>query len=222
MSFVDLFLMFLIFAFIGWIIETIYCSIREKRFVYRGFLNGPICPIYGFGALAVGLPLSYIKIHPVLDFLLVFLAGVIICSAVEYLIGFLFEKICNIKLWDYSTYPLNLHGRIWIGYSLGWGVLSLILVYLANPAVNRILAAVPYNIKSILAIFLGTVLAADIIFTTINLTEIAKKLAELKNIFSKLQLKFRTAGEQGEDFSYFENKTDEEIENYKKIATKLS
>jgi uncharacterized membrane protein len=222
MYFVDLFLMFITFSFLGWMIETVYCSVKEKRFIYRGFLHGPICPIYGFGALSVGIPLSYIKINPVLDIFLVYIAGAVICTFVEYIIGFIFEKFFKLKLWDYSGYPFNLHGRIWIGYSLGWGVLSLILVYLVNPLMNNFIALIPYNVKSILIVFLGSALAVDLTVTILNVTDIAKKLGELKNLFSKLQLKFRTAGEQGADFSFFEVKSDDEIDNYKKLAKKLA
>ncbi|HEY8443395.1 MAG TPA: putative ABC transporter permease [Clostridia bacterium] len=221
MYFINLFLMFITFSFLGWLIETVYCSLKEKRFIYRGFLHGPICPIYGFGALAVGIPLSYIKINPILDFFLVYIAGVVICSLVEYLIGFIFEKFFNLKLWDYSNYKYNLHGRIWLGYSLGWGALSLILVYLINPLMTNFIDFIPYNIKVILTVFLGAALAVDLIFTILNVTDIAKKLGELKNIFTKLQLRFKTASEQGADFSFFESKSDDEIENYKKIANKL-
>lgn len=222
MYFIDLFLMFITFSFLGWAIETVYCSIKEKRFIYRGFLHGPICPIYGFGALSVGIPLSYIKINPVFDVFLVFIVGAIICTFVEYIIGFLFEKLFHLKLWDYSDFPFNLHGRVWLGYSLGWGVLSLILVYLVNPVVSGLVETLPYNVKSILTVFIGSALAVDLTFTILNVTDIAKKLGELKNLFTKLQLKFRTAGEQGADLSFFEIKSDDEIDNYKKLAKKLA
>jgi len=223
MYFVDLFLMYIIFSFLGWVIETIYCSSLEKRFIHRGFLNGPVCPIYGTGALAVGIPLSYVKIHPVLDIFLVFVLGLVICSIVEYLISLVLEKIFKMKLWDYSSRPLNLHGRIWIGYSLGWGVMSLFLVYLINPFFSRLLVFLPQNIKVILTIFLFIITLTDVLFTIFNIQAISKKLGELKGLFAKLQQKFRLAGEQGTDFSQvIENKSDDEIENYKKLAQKLS
>ena len=222
MYFVDLFLMFIAFSFFGWIIETIFCSIWEKRFVHRGFLNGPVCPIYGLGALAVGILLSYINIHPIADYFLVFLAGVIICTILEYLIALILEKIFNLKLWDYSNYPLNLHGRVWIGYSLAWGFLSIILVFFINPAMNKILALIPANLKYILTIFLSSVLLTDLTFTILNLSAISKKLDELKKLFAKLQLKLKALGEQGADFSFLNNKKDGELENYKKLANKLS
>jgi len=97
MYFIDLFLMFVTFSFFGWMIETIYCSILEKRFVHRGFMNGPVCPIYGTGALAVGIPLSYINLHPVANIVLVFFVGAIICSVLEYLISLILEKVFKIK-----------------------------------------------------------------------------------------------------------------------------
>ena len=184
MYFVDLFLMYIIFSFLGWVIETIYCSSLEKRFIHRGFLNGPVCPIYGTGALAVGIPLSYVKIHPVLDIFLVFVLGLVICSIVEYLISLVLEKIFKIKLWDYSSRPLNLHGRIWIGYSLGWGVMSLFLVYLINPFFSRLLVFLPQNIKVILTIFLFIITLTDVLFTIFNIQAISKKLGERRIILT--------------------------------------
>lgn len=224
MYFIDLFLMFLIFSFLGWAIETIYCSFLEKRFVHRGFLNGPICPIYGLGALSVGIPLSYIKINNlVFNIILVYVSGVVICSIIEYFIGFILEKVFKMKLWDYSNYPLNLHGRIWLGYSLGWGIMSLLLVYVVNPFTKRILSFLPQNIRAIVAIILFVVFITDILFTILNIQAISKKLNELKGLFVKLQQKFRFAGEQGSDFAeIIETKSDDEIENYKKISQKLS
>ena len=220
---IELLLMFFIFSFFGWVIETIYCSALQKRFVHRGFLNGPVCPIYGTGALAVGIPLSYIKINPLFDIFLIFVLGVVICSVVEYLIGFALEKIFKMKLWDYSDYPLNLHGRIWLGYSLGWGVMSLFLVYLINPGIRKLLTYIPFNFKVILIVFVSALFIADILFTIFNIQAISKKLAELKSLFSRLQQKFKLAGEQGSDFNDdFGNRSDEELDNYRKLAQKLS
>lgn len=223
MYFVDIFLMYVIFSVIGWVIETIYCSVREKRFVYRGFLNGPVCPIYGTGALAVGIPLSYINISPIFDIILVFIFGFLICSVVEYLVSLALEKILKMRLWDYSDHPLNLHGRIWIGYSLGWGIMSIFLVFLINPAISKFLIFLPQNLKVASAVFLFVIMFTDMMFTLFNIQAISKKLGELKGLFIRLQQKFRLAGEQGTDFSQvIENKSDDEIENYKKLAQKLS
>lgn len=223
MYFIDLFLMYILFSFFGWVIETIYCSSLEKRFVHRGFLNGPVCPIYGTGALAVGISLSYIKINPLFDIFLVFVLGVVICSAVEYLVSLILEKIFRMKLWDYSHFPLNLNGRIWIGYSLGWGVMSLFLVYLINPFMRKILTFLPDDFKVILAIFLLIVFLTDMLFTILNVQAISKKLNELKGVLLRLQQKFRLTGEQGADFTEaVENKSDDEIDNYRKLAQKLS
>jgi uncharacterized membrane protein len=222
MYFVDLFLMFITFSFFGWVIETIYCSIWEKRFVHRGFLNGPVCPIYGIGALAVGIPLSFINVHPIANYFLVFLAGVIICTILEYLVGVILEKIFNLKLWDYSNFPRNINGRVWIGYSLGWGFLSILLVFFINPGMTKVLALIPANIKYIITIFLATVFITDFVFTILNLSAISKKLDELKKLFTKLQLKLKALGEQGADFSFLSSKKDDELENYKKLANKLS
>ena len=98
-----LFLYFFLYSVIGWVCETAYCSIGKRKFVNRGFLNGPLCPVYGFGALAVVWLLRPVCEYPIL----VFAAGAAVTSALEYLTGYLLEKLFGLKLWDYSKRPFN-------------------------------------------------------------------------------------------------------------------
>lgn len=225
MSIADLFLLFITYSFFGWGIETVFCSILEKKFVYRGFLNGPICPIYGTGALAVSLPLSYININFYLDILLIFLSGIVICTGVEFLISVILEKIFKMKLWDYSQMPLNIHGRVWIGYSLGWGLLSIFLVKIINPFMIEFIRSFPYNLRVLTAIIFMIVFIADMIFTIFSIQAISNKLGELKKIFIQLQQKFKFSSEQGADSDndVLETKFEDiEIENYRKLAQIIS
>ncbi|HZJ86037.1 MAG TPA: putative ABC transporter permease, partial [Erysipelotrichaceae bacterium] len=118
MDFYTLFIYFMIYSFLGWVIETIYCSLAEKRYVPRGFLNGPLTPIYGFGAIGLIFLLQDIKTVS-----LVFLSGVVATSFLEYVASYLLELIFDMHWWDYSGDKYNLNGRIKLKNSILFGIL---------------------------------------------------------------------------------------------------
>ena len=129
-----LFLYFLWYSFLGWIMETVYCSIRERRFVFRGFLKGPICPIYGFGVLMMVLWLSKFTQNA----FLFYLVATVTMSAWEYLVGWLLEVTTHMKYWDYSDHRFHLKGRICLSTSLFWGVAAYAAIYWIHPATVRL------------------------------------------------------------------------------------
>ena len=108
------FLSFVAYSFLGWCCETTYCSIGAGHFINRGFLSGPVCPVYGFGAMAVILLLEPVKNSAAL----VFLLGMAVASVLEYITGWLLETLFHTKWWDYSTYRFNIHGRVCLRNSL--------------------------------------------------------------------------------------------------------
>ena len=126
-SLTDTLLYFFIYSFCGWLMEMILCSVQERRFINRGFLNGPLCPIYG-----CGVTLIMIFLLPVRDGLpnlaialpVVFIAGAGLASAVEFITSWLMEKLFHARWWDYSHYKYNLGGRICLSISLAWGGLA--------------------------------------------------------------------------------------------------
>lgn len=142
-EFCSLFLNFIIYSFIGWICETLYCSVFAKKFINRGFLNGPFCPVYGFGALLIIFLLGNLPKNIVL----VFLAGTIITTILEYFTGWLLEAIFHAKWWDYSHNKFNIKGRICLTNSILFGLLSVILVLFIQPFVNSVVAILPYIAK---------------------------------------------------------------------------
>jgi len=129
-----LFIYFLLYAIIGWSCEVVYCSIPQKKFINRGFLNGPYCPIYGVGAVVVVMFLSPFVYFPPL----LFLMGVLITSALEYTTSWGMEKLFHAKWWDYSTHKFNINGRICLLNSLLFGAMCMILMYLIHPLVQNI------------------------------------------------------------------------------------
>lgn len=141
-SLVQLTWIFFVYSFIGWCIELCYCAIRRKHFVNRGFVNSPLCPVYGFGAVlfAVFLP----ELTDNLFFL--FLGGTLLATALEYSTGMLMEKIFHKKLWDYSGIKHNIGGYVCLRYSLLWGVLAAVTMLFTNQFFCRILAFAPHFI----------------------------------------------------------------------------
>ena len=198
MPFSSLVLYFTAYSFIGWFIETTYCSIPARKFVYRGFLMGPVCPIYGFGALSVLLILSPFSDQP----LLVFFLGLIITSVLEYLVSVLLEKLFKKSWWDYSTKKFNINGRISLLTSLAWGALSVVLVYAIHPALRRLFEMIPPVYVNIASIVLPIVFSADLVLSVLDtihfnrdmlkVTEITalveKKREELKELVDNLKL----------------------------------
>lgn len=126
---------FFVYAFFGWCTEVIYAALKTGKFINRGFLNGPVCPIYGAGVVLVLLALT-----PVADnFLLLFLCGALLCSALEFVTGFVLEKLFHRKWWDYSDKHFNLLGYICLSMSLIWGIACLLVVDVLHPAIASLI-----------------------------------------------------------------------------------
>ncbi|MDG3375083.1 hypothetical protein P5D95_26830, partial [Vibrio parahaemolyticus] len=117
-EFIRVVLLFFIYSFVGWLWETVYCSIKAKHFVYRGFLVGPITPIYGFGILGV---LYFIEPFQS-NLVLLYVLSTVLVTILEYLTSFGLEKLFHATWWDYHDVPLNINGRVALPVSLFWGV----------------------------------------------------------------------------------------------------
>ena len=134
MSWEFYFLLFLIYSFLGWVMEVIFCYFSTKKLANRGFLIGPICPIYGVGSLLIiTLLKNYAK-----DPLVLFILAIIICSILEYLTSYILEKIFKVRWWDYSHKKYNLNGRICLETMIPFGLLGLLVVYFIHPLLTNI------------------------------------------------------------------------------------
>lgn len=130
---------FFIYSFLGWVWETFYVSIKHGEFINRGFINGPFCTIYGFGAISV-----YLILKPIEDNLLfLFLGGIVVATLLEYITAVLMESIFHTSWWDYSDNKFNFQGRICLGASLGWGVFTVLLFRVLHPLVEDLVALYP-------------------------------------------------------------------------------
>ena len=150
------FILYIIYSFIGWVIEVIATSKDNKGFVNRGFLIGPYCPIYGTCALLMILILPNQE-----NIFLLFLMSLLICSISEYLTSYVMEKLFKARWWDYSSRRFNLNGRICLKISLGFGLLGVILVRYVNPFITSYLIKIPNNIVDIIFYILIIIFAID-------------------------------------------------------------
>lgn len=166
------FLLFIIYSFIGWLIEIIVVLIRTKKIVNRGFLMGPYCPIYGFGALIMLAIAQSSKGN--LAYLYVMF--VVYASLLEYMASFLMEKLFNARWWDYSKNKYNLNGRICLTNSLGFGILGIILIYVINSFVVRMLYKLSSNVINSIGIVLFIIFILDLVISSSIVAKIRKKL----------------------------------------------
>ncbi len=193
------FLYFVVYSFLGWCMETVFCSVVERRLVSRGFLFGPICPIYGVGVLMM---ICWFK--PFMDRPVIFYLVATVCmSAWEYLVGWFLEVTTHIKYWDYSWSRFNLQGRICLPISLAWGVLSYLVLFFIHPGVEGALA----QIKGVLLYFLDGVLlgllSADAGATIFQLVKTSQLMKNLRQAGDELRLKAHLG--KAEFFDLLEN-----------------
>ena len=173
---------FIIYSVMGWIMETVLCSYNEKKFVNRGYLSGPYCPIYGVGMCLIIVTLSSYQ-DRLTD---LFLGGMLVASALEYFTGWIMEKLFHAKWWDYSDKKFNLHGRICLQISIAWGILSFLLIKGVQPWIGRFVAWVPIKTGEIIIIIFGVVFIADAIHATITAAHLSKKIGILNQIKTEL------------------------------------
>ena len=185
---VSYFLLFIIYAFLGYICEVIYVFILTKKLTNRGYLYGPLVPIYAFGAFLIILPLNEFNIGSfIMDkWYLVILYGFLSTTLLEYLTSFIMEKIFHMRWWDYSDKFLNINGRVCLRNSLLFTILVVLVVYVLNPFLNNIVSYI-MNIEILAYILFFVILVTlitDIIFSTIkhiNISKIIIKLNEMKD-----------------------------------------
>ncbi len=179
MNLMKIFLLFWFFSIIGWVMEVIVCSCYDKKIVNRGFLIGPYCPIYGFGALIMLL------ISPYKDNLFVcFILALVLCSVLEYFVSYLMEKLFKIRWWDYSNDAFNINGRVCLRNAIAFGALGVIFTRFLNPWFNSIVDNLSYNFLLIISIMVLVITIIDILvsFNAMN---------NIKNIINNDLFKFK-------------------------------
>lgn len=186
MTIYDYFIYFYLYSFVGWFFESCYCSLRPKKWINRGFLRGPFCPIYGVGALTILiclLPFRSMTKNDYVNELLIFVVGMVVCDIVEYFTSFVMEKAFNARWWDYSEQPFNLHGRICLTHTLYWGTCSCLFLYVVHPLVDvYFVSQINIESRKLLVYIISTVFFADVITTVINALGIRAYFVKFKEL----------------------------------------
>lgn len=157
-SFYELLWIFFLYAFLGWCSEVVFAAVKTGKFVNRGFLLGPVCPIYGLGVafvLMLLLPLQE-------NLAVLTLGSILITSALELLVGWLAEKLLHQRLWDYSTVPFNFKGYICLEFSLMWGLACLLVVRVFHPLIMALVGWIPHTLGLVLLSLFSAVFLADL------------------------------------------------------------
>lgn len=168
------FIFFVIYSFIGWICETIFCSVAERRFINRGFLNGPFCPIYGTGAILVLTLFSWCKEH----ILLLFILSILVTGVIEYITSYLLESIFHLQLWDYSKNFCNINGRVCLRNAILFGIMSVLLVELIHPHMLLLFGRLPQWVLLCSTGILTAYFIVDTIFTAKTVLQINHKAGQ--------------------------------------------
>jgi uncharacterized membrane protein len=175
MNVLDLIIYFVIYSFIGWVIETTCIFIETKKIVNRGYLILPILPIFGFGALFILFANN--NTH---DMFVVFLKSFFWCGILEYVTSYILEKIFNIRLWDYMDHKYNINGRVCLLNLFLFGILGVILIYCVHPIIANLVTKTPLLLKSIVVIILFILLLIDFCISTVVVTKVSLKVKKIK------------------------------------------
>lgn len=169
-TFLFYFLLFIIYSFIGWIIDITTALIEEPKLHNRGFLIGPYCPIYGYVAILMILFLDRFKDNA----FIIFILSMLLCSVFEYIVSFVLEKIFNTKWWDYSKHKFNIKGRVCLSNAIIFSIVGVLLIYFINPFVVSILNIIPDYILYIISIILLIIFIIDSLVSIIVIYKITR------------------------------------------------
>lgn len=220
----------LIYGFLGWCCEVIFAACSTGKFVNRGFCCGPICPIYGFGVLILFV------LEPFKDnIFLLFLLSALLTSALEFVTGFVLEKIFHDKWWDYTDMPFNIKGYICLKFSIMWGLACVFVVRLVHPMIAGLVDFVPHKLGVVFLAVLYAAFLADVVVTVINVFKLSRRIRGIEEtdkllrsvsdkIGAELSEKTLTLMEKNEELKkYIETKRPElkaDFERYSRLIGK--
>lgn len=182
----------LIYSCLGWCAEVAYAAVKTGRFVNRGFLNGPVCPIYGFGMLIVLLVLEPVKEN----LALLFFGSMVFTSLLEFLVGFALERIFHDKWWDYTDCPFNIMGYVCLEFSLIWGVACVLAVDVLHPLIMDAVRKLPENVGRWLELGFALVMLTDAALTLYELLKLPRRFQAIDEMEKALTAVSDTMGEK--------------------------
>lgn len=178
------FLLFFIYSILGWLMEIVRTFINNRKFINRGFLIGPYCPIYGYGVLLMTFLLKKYQD----DIIATFIFSIMICGVLEYLTSYFMEKFFHARWWDYSNRKFNINGRICLDNLIAFGILGCIILYITNPIIIGLLNKIPNTALHIISIILFICYIVDNIISSkiiLNLKEISANVKDNTEEISK-------------------------------------
>ena len=178
--------LFLIYSFLGWIFESVFCTIKSGRWENRGFLYGPVVPIYGTGAVVISLVVRFcVGRGFVLSPVLIYIISVIGSAILEYVTSWILEKLFHALWWDYSKLPLNINGRISLFTSLGFGFGGLLIVYVIVPFFEGLIGNIFSEVVELLSLCMLFIFAVDITLTVTALYHFDKIVVRAEDSFNQ-------------------------------------
>lgn len=182
LSFMKLFLLFVIYSFFGWIFEVAYAYTHRGYFVNRGFLFGPFCPIYGSGVILILWSVDSFKDN----IILLFIASTVLTSVIEYVTSYVLEKLFNSKWWDYTEDPFNINGRICLPFSLMWGAACVLIIKIVQPIFEFLIEFIPNSVLFYSLSILIVYFICDFVLTIISLIQLNKILSQMLTSYDEL------------------------------------
>lgn len=174
---------FIIYSFLGWSVEVAFHTVTSGKFINRGFLNGPVCPIYGFGMIILIFLLGSL----VNNFIILFIGSFLLTTILEFITGFILEKIFDTKWWDYSDNPFNIKGYVCLSFSILWGLAAVFVLNILHPTINKFISFLDNKIGNILLVLLIAYFIADFIVTIQGILKINKHIRLLDKIAKRLK-----------------------------------
>ena len=176
---------FVIYSFLGWVLESIVRTVCERKIINTGFLIGPFCPIYGFGAIIMLLFLNTFENNSILLFFIAF----VVLSLWEYLVGVLLEKVFSTKYWDYSNHKFNYKGRICLTNSIAWGILGVLFIKYIHPFIENIIGYIDPTYLAIATTIVIVIILIDAIINVVKVKNITSTLAKIEDINEQIKQK---------------------------------
>ena len=192
-NFIDILIYFITYSFLGWIMESIFRSVCEKKLINTGFLRGSFCPIYGIGAVIMILFLKNFSNN----LILLFFISIIVFTIWEYLVGVLLEKLFHTKYWDYSDNKFNFQGRICLMNSIFWGILGVVFIQYIHPLIENIIEKIDIRLLTYIYSIIGIAMLIDAITSIIRVKNIKVTLEKIEELNKEIKEKLKEITEEG-------------------------
>lgn len=211
-EFIELLTYFIIYSFLGWVMESIVRTISEKKLINTGFLHGPFCPIYGIGAIILFAFLDKFENN----LILLFFVAIIVLTIWEYIVGWMLEKLFDTKYWDYSKQKFNIQGRVCLTNSICWGILGVFLVKYIHPFIKNIVLKIDNSILKYIIIVIAVLMLIDAIISIVKVKNIKSTLERVEKLNKEIKEKLKEIKGMKKDTD-----TSKSIENIQKLVNKL-